>query len=151
VSRGTCVTCLLADSTYVVMFSGAEIAALVKSNRMGLRSFETSGSCYDFSNVTSRKNQMVWYVAVKNSQNYFVFRRSKVCRSPPFPSSLSSGFRVMTCTCTFVFMKSVLKQSLQTCGSLPWLRLTAQWDLYIREYSDTSSANEDNSFRNHIR
>jgi len=75
VSRGTYVTCLLADSTYVVMFTGAQIAALVKNNRVGLRFFETSGNCYDFSGVTSRKNRMVWHVAVKTRRNYFVFRR----------------------------------------------------------------------------
>ena len=83
-SRGTYVTCLLADSTYVVMFTGAQIAALVRSNRGGLRSLATSRTCYHFSNVTYRKNRMVWHVAVKTRGNFFVFRRWKLCRSP-FP------------------------------------------------------------------
>ena len=71
----------------MVKFTGAQIAASVRSNRVRLRSFETPGSCYHFSSVTSRKNRMVWHVAVKTRRNYFEFRRQPVSIS--FRSSSS--------------------------------------------------------------
>jgi len=78
------------------MFAGAQIAALVRSNRVSLRSLATSGTCYHFSNVTYRKNRTVWHVVVKTRRNYFVFRRCKLCRSL-FLVFLLSVFRAMTC------------------------------------------------------